>query len=217
MSKVLVLGAGEQGRVIRAAINADPKYEFSGFLDDGPLVDPKGLPIFGGLDAIDLYLGRDYGFFVALGDNHLRGQLCEKILSAGGNLETLVHSSAIVSDASQIGVGSFVGPRTVVANDSYIGRGVIVDTGSIIEHDCYVGDFANVSPGGLLVSGNRIGEYTHIGAGSIVNEDVSVGSNCVVGAGSLVLRDVPDSKLVFGHPAKVKGIVDSEGKHRYLE
>ncbi len=212
-----MLGAGEQGRVVRDIMSCDPNYVFSGFLDDGYPNSSGDLPILGKLSDFENYLGsKDYGFFVALGDNHLRGQFCEDILSSGGNLETLVHPSAIVSKTSKIGVGSLLGPRTVLANDSSLGRGVIVDTGSIVEHDCNVGNYANISPGGILVSGNDIGTYTHVGAGSVVGEDVSIGDNCIVGAGSLVLRHVEPNTLVFGHPAVVKGIVDEKGKHSYL-
>lgn len=216
MSKVIVLGAGQQGRVVKDIMGCVPDYVFSGFLDDGHPDSLRGLPVLGKLGDFKRYLdGGDYSFFVALGDNHLRGQFCESILSSGGNLETLVHPSAIVSGTSRVGVGSLLGPRTVLANDSSLGAGVIVDTGSIVEHDCDVGNYANISPGSVLVSGNNIGEYTHVGAGSIVGEDVSVGDNCIVGAGSLVLKDVPSSKLVFGHPAKIRGTVDSRGKHKY--
>jgi len=53
----------------------------------------------------------------------------------------------------------------------------------------------------------RIGAYTWVTSSVTVLKGVTIGAHCVVGAHSLVNRDIPDHRLAFGVPARVRGEV----------
>ncbi len=212
--KIITLGAGEQGRVVKDLLEDIAEHEFYGFLDDSLKGKVDGAPILGKSDNIENYLGSDYSFIIALGNNHHRAKLFERIEKLGGNLETIIHPTARISKDAHLEKGCFLGYQAFVANGVRVGKGAILDNRSTIEHDCNIGDYVNISPGSLLVSGNNRGRYSHTGASSTIGEDVSVGENCIIGTGSLVLSDVPDSRVAFGHPAKIKGEVSPTGEHR---
>lgn len=210
---IVIIGAGEQGRVILEYLGNFPKYRVIGFLDDNQRGNICGLPILGGIKKAKF--NGDYSYIAALGDNHLRAEIIEKLKKEQIELISIIHPTAIVSKTAGIGKGVIIGVGAVICNNVKIGDGVIVDTGSIIEHDSILEDYANISPGSVLVSGNHIGEYTWIGAHATVNEDVKIGKNCIIGACSLVSKEVADNSLAFGVPAEIRGYVDGMGKHHY--
>jgi acetyltransferase EpsM len=215
MKKVMIIGAGEQGRVILNYLKNEKYkgYKVVSFIDDKKTGNIEGIPVIGRIS--DFKVMEDCFYFVALGDNHFRAKIIEKIEKEGGNLFSIRHPSSIVSRTAKIGNAVSIGMGAIVCNNVEIGNGVIIDTGSIVEHDCVLENYVNISPGSVLVSGNFIGEYSWIGAHSTINEDISIGKNCIIGAGSAILKNVPENSLVFGNPAKIKGHVDTEGKHYF--
>lgn len=210
---IVIIGAGEQGRVILEYLKNFQKYRVIGFLDDNMKGKINGFPVLGKIK--NAKFSKEHSYVVALGDNHLRAEITEKLKKEQIELISIIHPTAIVSKTAGLGKGVIIGVGAIICNNAKIGDGVIVDTGSIIEHDSILGDYANVSPGTVLVSGNQIGEYTWIGAHATVNEDVKIGKNCIIGAGSLVLKSIKDNSLVFGVPARLEGYVDEKGKHQY--
>ncbi len=210
---IVIIGAGEQGRVILDYLKNFQKYKVIGFLDDNMKGNVNGFPVLGKIK--NAKFSEEHSYIVALGDNHLRAEIIEKLKKEQIDLISVIHPSAIISKTAGIGKGVIIGVGAIVCNNVRIGNGVIVDTGSIIEHDSNLEDYTNISPGSVLVSGNHIGEYAWIGAHATVNEDVKIGKNCIIGAGSLVLNEVKDNSLVFGVPARLEGYVDEKGKHQY--
>ncbi len=208
--RIIIIGAGEQGRVIMNYIKNFPKYRIIGFLDDIKTGNVNGIPVLG---KINSKLYKQFSYFVAIGNNRFRAEIIERIKRENVDLITIIHPRAIVPRNFEMGIGTSIGAGAIICNDVRIGNGVIIDTGAVIEHDCVLEDYSNVSPASLLVSGNNLGKYTWIGAHSTINEDVNIGKNCIVGAGSVVLKDITDNSLVFGVPAKIKGYVDEQGKH----
>jgi acetyltransferase-like isoleucine patch superfamily enzyme len=58
----------------------------------------------------------------------------------------------------------------------------------------------------------RIGAYTWVTSSVTVLKGVSIGAHSVIGAHSLVNKDVPDHRLAFGVPAKVRGEIGDRTK-----
>ena len=53
----------------------------------------------------------------------------------------------------------------------------------------------------------RVCRGATIGAGAIIGPGIKLGAWCMVGMGSVVTHDVPAHALVFGNPARVRGIM----------
>ena len=113
-----------------------------------------------------------------------------------------------------IGQNVVISPDVVIGNNVKIENNVSVYTGCILEDDVFCGPsmvFTNViNPRSHVV---RRDEYTT----TLVRRLASLGANCTVvcgttigryafvGAGSVVTRDLPDSGLVYGNPARLRG------------
>lgn len=64
------------------------------------------------------------------------------------------------------------------------------------------------------VSPIEVGECAWIAGDVTVMRGVRIGAHAVVGAGSLVTEDVPDHRLAFGRPARVRGEVGDRSRTR---
>lgn len=134
-----------------------------------------------------------------------RQNILEKFKMAGINCPPIIHSSAVVSDAASIGVGSQILANAVVAAGSEIGDVVIVNNSANIDHECRLANGVHVAPGATLCGCVTVLENSMIGAGAIVLPRLTIGKNSIVGAGAIVTRDVPDNSVVYGNRARIFG------------
>lgn len=194
--KLILQGGGEHARVVLDALLSDNRQVVG-------LFDPKYTGNLFGVPQLGVYnpdFETDALAVVAIGSNRLRKQVAAATKHAFGRV---IHSSAIVSDFSEIGSGSMVLQGVIVQARVRIGNHVIVNTGARIDHDCLIADYAHIAPGCVLCGTVEVGAGTLVGAGSIVLPGIKIGSWAVVGAGSVVTKHVPDGVTVAGNPAKM--------------
>jgi sugar O-acyltransferase (sialic acid O-acetyltransferase NeuD family) len=204
MKKLAILGAGGHAKVVAdAAILAGWKQIV--FFDDNwpQRAQVSHWDVSGNTDMC-LNAGEDFdGIIVAIGNNAVRWEKINLILSKKLPLSTIIHPAATVSQFSQIGAGSVVFAQAVVNPDSEIGLGVIINTGAIVEHDCKLGSAVHVCPGVSLAGNVTIGNYTWVGIGSTVRQGITLGADVFVAAGAVVVSNFPDHSTVMGVPAKL--------------
>lgn len=141
-------------------------------------------------------------WIVCLGDIALRRRVIDRLYGAEEDARRVVHPSAVVSPASVVCAGVFIGPGAVVNPRARVLDHAIVNSGAIVEHDCLVAENAHIAPGAVLGGGARVGNDTLVGLGARVLPGISVGQGCTVGAGAVVTRDVPEGATVVGCPAR---------------
>ncbi|WP_412481686.1 acetyltransferase [Pseudomonas asiatica] len=142
------------------------------------------------------------GVVVAIGDNSIRYEKSNLLLSQGAILATLVHPAATVSAYANIGAGSVVFAGAVINAGACVGLCGILNTGCSVDHDCVLGDSVHISPGGRLAGGVMVGDRVWVGIGACVKQLVSIGADAVVGAGAAVVSDVGGGTTVVGVPAR---------------
>lgn len=139
---------------------------------------------------------------------------------------SFVHKDAVVVGKVYLADNSSVWPGAVLR----AGKGIIrIGEGSNIqdrvvmhspnvESETIVGRYSSIGKGAILNS-CRIGDHCIIGDGAVILEDAVIGDNSVIGDGALVTRYslIPPGSLVFGHPAKVQGSIDSHAQDRIRE
>lgn len=198
---VLAGGGGHCKSVLDAVLQTDEYEEI--VITDSEL--PIGTEICGcrvvGDDGVLLSLkrqGYEYAFVTvgSISDITIRRKLAEKIRNLGFKIPVIADPSAVTSEYSRIGMGTFIGKNAVVNADAAIGEYCIINTGSIIEHDCSVGDFTHVSVGSILCGNVHVGSGCFIGAGAVVIQGLIVGNNTIVGANSTVLTNLEDNMKV---------------------
>lgn len=159
---ILVGGGGHCKSVIEAAESAG--YTIKGILDLPQFMGNKVLDyaVIGSDEEIPLYVN-ECDFVVTLGyikNPLLRDKLHERIEAAGGNLATIVASTAHVSKYATLGAGTVVLHGAMVNAGAAIGKGCIINTLANIEHDAIIGDYCHISTGAMVNGDCRVGENT---------------------------------------------------------
>jgi len=206
MKLIAVIGRGGHSKVVQDVIRAMDEYQLIALLDDKYIKpDHKDGIIFAPINhAFELMKAEEeIHFVIAIGSNHIRKQIAERLEAKGARFAVLVHPSAVVSSSVIIQEGTVVMPKAVINAEAIIGKHVIVNTASIIEHDNHIGDFAHISPSSTLTGGVAIGEGVHIGAGAVVIPGKSVGAWSIVGAGGVVTDNLPEEITAVGVPTRI--------------
>ena len=199
----MVGGGGHCKSVIEAAESAG--YTIKGSLDLPQFMGNKVLDyaVIGSDEEIPLYVN-ECDFVVTLGyikNPLLRDKLHERIEAAGGNLATIVASTAHVSKYATLGAGTVVLHGAMVNAGAAIGKGCIINTLANIEHDAIIGDYCHISTGAMVNGDCRVGENTFLGSRSVMVNNTSIPSSSVFAAGCLVRKTLTIEGLYAGNPA----------------
>lgn len=206
MKKLLILGAGGQGKVVLDLALTCEAWDEISFLDGDKIGENiLGYPVIGDLCDYEVLRDQYTHAIVGLGNNELRLKLTEALLEAEYEVPIFIHPSAVVSQLSNIGAGTIVMPQAVINVAARVGKGCIVNTGVIIEHDCQIGDGVHLSPSATLGGTVSVGDKSWICLGAKAINNITIGSKVTVGAGAVVIEDIKDETLVVGVPAKEKG------------
>lgn len=207
MIGLAIWGASGHAKVVADIVKAAGEFDLLGFLEDsvdGSIAKESflGLPVFGGSDQIGELrsVGID-ALLVGFGDCRKRMHVAKSIKSAGFQLATAVHPSAVVAPDVSVGEGTVIAAGVVVNPGVSVGTNVILNTSCSVDHDCHIGDGAHICPGVRLAGSVEVGKAVWIGIGSIIRDGVTIGSGSYIGAGSLVLKDIPSGVLAYGSPA----------------
>ncbi|WP_253647281.1 acyltransferase [Williamsia deligens] len=135
-----------------------------------------------------------------------------------------------------------VHPRALISGGCFIGAwsGLTAERGVLINHGCFFDLGApvvlrknvalayevmvitythDIGPATLRSGEHRtapvtIGEGSWVGSRSVIMPGVSIGSGCVIGAGSVVTSDCVDNGVYAGAPARLRRILEADGRPR---
>jgi UDP-perosamine 4-acetyltransferase len=204
---VVLIGAGGHGKVVLDILRQSRGLRPVGFLDaDSALIGTEvaGLEVLGSIQHLPrLKREKVRGAIVSIGDNRTRRTQAREVESAGVELISAIHPSAIIASSARLGRHLVICARAVVCVDAEIGDSTILNTGCVVDHECRLGEAVHVGPGALLAGRVSVGDEAFVGMGSQVIQCLSVGAGATVGAGTTVIRDVPDHTRVVGSPARV--------------
>ncbi|WP_046174527.1 acetyltransferase [Domibacillus indicus] len=206
MRKIVIIGQGGHGKVVRDVIQAIGNYELAAVLDDRyPDVFERNKVLYGPVSySKQIALETDAVFTIAIGTNRVREKIAKKLFDYGVTFETLIHPFSFVSPSARIGPGSVVMAGTVINAEAVIGSHVIINSGSIVEHDNFIGDYAHISPGSVMTGNVTVGIGAHVGAGARVIPGKTIGDWSTIGAGAVVINDIPHEQTAVGVPAVIK-------------
>lgn len=161
----------------------------------------------------DLYCRKSLkgmNFLLTMGDNNIRTEVSNKLISLGGNIPTLIHPSAIISRFAEISpIGVYISPFTYVQADSYIGRNTILLSHVNISHNTHIGDSCFIAGGATIGAYTTIENSVFIGQGALsISGKVNViGKGAYIGARALITKNIPEGAIVMGSPGRVTGFV----------
>jgi sugar O-acyltransferase (sialic acid O-acetyltransferase NeuD family) len=163
-----------------------------------------GRTVHGTIEEVDRdFRGHSLWFFCAIGDNGPRARMVRLAEQFGWKPATLVHPSAILASAVEIGAGSYIGPASVISVNAKVGGHVIIDMHVSIGHDVEIKDFCAIFPGARINGCSRLGEFAIVGSNATVLPSTVVGDRAVVGANSLAHGFVEADTTILGVPARL--------------
>jgi sugar O-acyltransferase (sialic acid O-acetyltransferase NeuD family) len=155
-------------------------------------------------EAINYFETVDKRFSFGLGNPVLRKQMAEKFNALGGELTSIISTSAKVGSFNTIiNKGCQIMQGVIITNDVYLGEGVLVNLNSTISHDCQIGDFTEIACNVSIPGRCSIGKNVFIGSNATLLPDINIGDNSIIGAGTVVIKDVPANVTVVGNPNRI--------------
>jgi len=127
------------------------------------------------------------------------------IESLGINAERfvrLIHPSASVSPAAQIGHNVLIMAGVVITGNAKIGKHVCILPNSVIHHDVEVEDYTLIGSNVTIAGYTKIGKNCYVGSGSSIINNIEVGDNTLVGLGTNVIHSFPPNSKIVGNPAR---------------
>lgn len=199
--KLVIIGLGGHAVSVCNAARSQG-VEVAGYVDD--TFDIRGLKGIKYLGSDTDYLKeckKDSLHICAVGDNTIRSKLQERYESHGLEFVNVIHSSAVIQDDVELGVGIFIGALAYINGNVTIGNGTIINNHSNIEHDCRIGSFTHIAPSTSLLGGVVVEDFALLGANCTVLPNAIIGENSIVGAGSVVLKSISADSVYAGNPA----------------
>lgn len=198
--KIAILGAGNHGTsMVETLLDHHSPNDLVIFDDDLSLKGSEifGVPVQGPIDFAEL----PELVHVAIGDNELRKQLGEQVVSSGRSLVSVVGPLGYQARSAKIGagIGTYAGAKFFT--ECEVGVGVIIGD-SIVDRRCKVGDWVRIAHGITMAPRVEIGEGAVIGTGAVLMAGVRIGDWATVGAGAVVVHDVKAHDRVAGVPAQ---------------
>ena len=147
---LLILGAGQYGRVLKEVADATGLYKNIAFLDDHSSEN-----VIGKLDDYKMFADKFDEAIVAIGNAELRLNWIEK-LEKIFNIPVIIHPTAYISPSAIINEGSIVEPFAVVHTSVNVGKGCIISAGAIINHNSVLSDGVHCDCGCVIPARSTI-------------------------------------------------------------
>lgn len=137
-------------------------------------------------------------------------------------LHTRVWQYSVILAEAEIGSNCNICAHTLVENDVVIGNNVTVKSGVYLwdgitlENNVFIGPCVTFTNDKKPRSKQYPDEFpkttvecgASIGANATILPGIRIGRNALVGAGAVVTKDVPESAIVVGNPAIIKGYIE---------
>ena len=207
-NNIIIIGSGGHSRVIIDSYTKT-NYNIIGIIDINFLENKGtnelilGYPVIGNINSLENFKLNFIDIFLAIGNNELRKKYCDMSIVKQYSMPFLLDKHSTVSNHSEIGLGTFVGPGSIINAGAVVGKNSIINTGSIIEHEVCIGDFTHVGPGTKIAGRVSVGKNVNIGIGVSIKNNITIGENAIIGAGSVVIDNVLPYTKVAGIPAKI--------------
>lgn len=204
----ILIGGGAFGREVLSWANDrsadDRDVEFEHFLDaDATVLDAFAEYSLEYLGDPETYVPVESDvFLIAIGSPPMKDFISQRLIEMGAQFTSVVHPSAVVSKAAQIGAGVIIGPQSYVATHSVLGDFSCVNSLSGIGHDANIGRCCTISSQADIMGRVQLGERVFVGSGARILPNVKVQQGSKIGAGSIVVKNLGQDSSVFAQPAR---------------
>ena len=161
LANLLILGAGQFGRMTQEIAESVGIFGKIGFLDDN-----SDLAV-GKLNDYERLVGEYGAAIVADGASAFRAEWLTRLEAAGFELPAIVSPDAYVAPSARLGGGVIVEPSATIQSRASVGRGTIVSSGAVLRHDAVVGECCHCDCNSVVASGASVPSATKVEIGEI--------------------------------------------------
>ena len=159
--KLLIIGAGQYGQVVREMAVLNPEYKEVAFVDDS-------LPIaIGKINELESFYPEWKCAIVAIGNPEIKKEITRILIQIGFEIVNVIHPSAYISPSAKIGQGCVIEAMAVINTATILGSGVFVSPGAVINHNCCIMDFSHINCNAVIEAGCVVPEGVKIESGSV--------------------------------------------------
>jgi UDP-3-O-[3-hydroxymyristoyl] glucosamine N-acyltransferase len=133
---------------------------------------------------------------IGISDISFRKQMIEKLIQKNAPIASFIHSSVIIPDSVQLGLGNIIYPFCIIGPNTIVGNFNMITSYSFISHDCRIGNGNFLSTAGIAGRVD-IGDNNFFGIRSTVIPHVTIGDNNTIQAGMIVDKSIKDDSTVF--------------------
>ncbi|HKC19280.1 MAG TPA: acetyltransferase [Candidatus Dormibacteraeota bacterium] len=201
MSKVVIFGIGDYGRMASLYLAADSAHEVVGFAVDGAYHDRDelmGKPVMTFDTMVASHPPDRVSLLVAVGYSRLnqnRREVYERCKKLGYSFITYINSRAYQWGHVEVGENTFIFEANVLQPNVRIGDNCVLWSGNHIGHDSTIGSHVFIASH-VVISGNcRIGDSCFIGVNATFRDGVHVAPRNLIGAGAVILKDTDEGDV----------------------
>lgn len=205
---MLVVGAGNLAIDVLFTLELEySKNELAFYVDEGNSVHPiisENYTLLKNSDELKHYFNHHRkNFIIAIGNNHAREIISEKIEQLGGENNTFFSKYSKQGNYNHLHPkGNIIMHDVNLTNNVTLGKGNVIYYKTILSHNQKVGNY-NLISGAVIVAQSVIENYCTIGIGAKIMANVTIGNNCTVGMGSMVLKNIEPNSVIAGNPARL--------------
>lgn len=199
VSSVVIAGAGGLGVELYDYLQAEALCGgpvVAGFIDDRPGKVPDGIDL-PHLGPIRQFRPASHqAVLVAIAATQARQDVLSWLLQIGIEVPLYVHSTALVSPSTRLGVGALIFPFTVVSRGALVEDGVVANVFSGIGHGSRAGACSVLSPHAVLNGNATVGPRCFLGTRATLYPGVTIGADCVVDSHTGVSANAKDRQFI---------------------
>ena len=201
--KVIIVGSGDQAKVLFHEIIHDKNINILGFIDENNKINKTIINFkkkrYKILNPDHNYFDKSIKFIIGVGHNFLREKIYKYLFKKNKRIKFIkyISKNAIINKNVKIGNGSVIMPGCVINNGVLIGDHCIINTSSSIDHDNIFCDFSSCGPG--IISGGNvvIKERSHVGIGTVIKNNITIKKDTIIGGKSYVNKNCESLKIYF--------------------
>ena len=155
--KLLIIGAGGYGRLVKETAELTEQFEQIDFLDDA--YDGA----VGKLCDLNVLQCNYDGCVVAIGNPEIR----EVVFNQIEKQITIIHPRAVISKSAVIGCGCVIEANTCINANAVIKEGSYICSGAVVNHDAQVSEFCQVDCNAVVTAGAILPKGTKLNSCSV--------------------------------------------------
>ncbi len=160
---LLILGAGAYGRTVKEIAERIGVFDTIAFVDDDI---EKSNTI--GTCSDYIKLRRHFNAALpAFGDNELRQDYIEKLITAGYIVPRLIHPTATVSPSAVISNGVIVEANATVNANAKVGIGSLICSSSLVDRGAVISPYCHIDSNATVAKDSIVNKFTHIKTGMV--------------------------------------------------